>query len=298
MYFLTNFYRFFPLSPERISAWRSELNQVAEKHHIKGLVVLAPDGINTTVASEHEASIQEFKNYLLAIPELKDLFFKDSKSTRRPFKRFKVDLRNEIVTLKTPAEDLPPTNPPGKLSPSEWHNVLVNESPDSYELIDVRNDYEIKLGTFEGAVSPHTDFFSQFPDYLDKFDAPKDKKLLICCTSGIRCERAFTEFSKRGYKNVHQLHGGIVKYMEEFPNQKFKGECFIFDHRVALKQDLTESDRYKLCPHCGNPGEEKITCDNCDEFAVICESCLGKIGVRACSKNCRHHLQMARKMTA
>jgi UPF0176 protein len=191
MYFLTNFYRFFSLSSERISSWQSELTDVAENLQIKGLVVLAPDGINTSVASESESSIQKFKKYLLGIKELSDLFFKDSKSTRRPFKRFKVDIRSEIVTLKTPADSLPPAQPPGGLSPSEWHNVLVNESPDEYAIIDVRNDYEIKLGTFEGAVSPNTDHFSEFPEYLDKFSEPKDKKLLIFCTSGIRCERAF-----------------------------------------------------------------------------------------------------------
>lgn len=291
MYFLTNFYRFFPISPERINSWRSELNQLAERIQIKGLVVLAPDGINTTVAAETGAAIQEFKEYLKTIPELDGLLFKDSKSQRRPFKRFKVDVRTEIVTLRTDNSDgLPPVQPSGGLSPAQWHNVLVNEPADSYALIDVRNDYEIKLGTFDGAVSPNTDYFSEFPEYLESFKEPTDKKILIFCTSGIRCERAFSEFSKRGYKNVHQLHGGIVKYLEEFPNQKFKGECFIFDHRVALKQDLSESDRYKLCPHCGNPGQEKITCENCDEFAVVCEGCLSRIGVRACSKNCRHHL--------
>lgn len=291
MHYLTNFFRFFPLDQARILAWKGELEDIAERLEIKGLVVLASDGINATVAAESQPAIEQFKSYLAGIPELNELLLKDSSSRRRPFRRFKVDVREEIVTLKKEkSAGLPPVRPEGALSPEEWHKVLTTESPESFSLIDVRNDYEIALGTFEGASSPHTKVFSEFPKFLDQFDQPKDKKVLIFCTSGIRCERAFEEFSKRGFKSVYQLHGGIVKYMERFPEQKFKGECFIFDHRVALKQDLSESERYSLCPHCGNPGEEKITCDNCNEFAVLCSTCLSTIGARACSKNCRHHL--------
>ena len=291
MYYLTNFYRFLPLSLTKIDEWRESLTNFSSNSGLSGLIVLALDGINTTVSSESPHVISEFKLIIQRLSGLNDIFFKDSQSSRRPFKRFKVDLRKEIVTLKKDKEfGLPPANPEGKLSPQEWHEVLTKQPKDSFCVIDVRNDYEIKLGKFEGAISPQTEHFSQFPEFLDKFEHPKDKKLLIYCTSGIRCERAYEEFAKRGYSSVHQLHGGIVKYLEEFPNQTFKGECFIFDHRVALQQDLRESENYKLCPHCGNPGDEKICCEYCNEFAVVCVSCLEKLGARACSKNCRYHL--------
>jgi UPF0176 protein len=112
---------------------------------------------------------------------------------------------------------------------------------------------------------------------------------LIYCTGGIRCEKAIVEMNNHGFDNVYQLDGGILNYLEKFPNQKFEGECFVFDHRVAVDQDLKPSQTYGLCPHCGQPAEEKIECVRCDTVVAVCNECRDQHGKRTCSKNCAYH---------
>jgi UPF0176 protein len=124
---------------------------------------------------------------------------------------------------------------------------------------------------------------------------PKDKKVLICCTGGIRCEKAIVEMQQQGFEHVYQLDGGILKYIEEMPNQSFEGECFIFDHRVAVDQNLQPSKRYGMCVHCGNPGDIKEACIACTKPSTICAGCKAKGKAQVCSKNCNYHLHLAAK---
>ena len=244
---------------------------------------------------------------LVSDPELQ---FKDSQADKLPFARFKVDLRAEIITTKDPllsaqglqtpqTSQVPQTSqtsqvsqvPQGThLTPSEWHQMM--ESDPDVVVVDTRNDYETEIGVFEGALDPKIKKFSEFKEFVERDGLPKHKKLLMYCTGGIRCEKAVPDVQRLGYENVYQLQGGILRYLEEYPEGFFKGECFVFDHRVAVDSKLQPSKLYKLCPHCGNPGQESISCVNCGEGAIICHRCMPQSERNTCSKNCAYHAKV------
>lgn len=281
---VTTFYKFVKLTPEVVAELKSRLCTGADEYSVSGLVILGQEGVNATISAAPD-NLNRFKELLLSIPEFKDMLFKDSSSDRHPFKRFKVKVRPEIVTLDN--TELVPSGKNNHLSPSAFKQML-EQDPD-ITLIDTRNWYEVELGKFEGAVDPRLEMFNEFPDFVSKLRIPKDKKVLMYCTGGIRCEKAILEMQRQGFKNVYQLEGGILKYLEEYPNDKFLGECFVFDHRVAVKQDLAPSEKWELCPLCGNPGGFKLAeCRTCSKPAVICQKCADS-DLLVCSKNCRHH---------
>jgi UPF0176 protein len=221
---------------------------------------------------------------------------KESVATRMPFARFKVDVRPEIVTIKNldiSADESLGTH----LSPAEWHQALSSES--DILLVDTRNDYEFEIGTFQDAIDPKIQKFSDFKTFMEAQNVPKDKKIFLFCTGGIRCEKAVPEVKRLGFENVYQLEGGILKYLEEYPEGLFKGECFVFDRRVAVDGNLQPTKMYSSCPHCGNPGKERIVCKNCEAETVVCHRCVGRDDRMSCSKNCAHHIRRkARSTTA
>lgn len=286
-YYVTTFYKFKTLSnPEQI---KQDLEARAAELRIKGLIILGPEGFNATVSCPLVQNFEEFKNYVRTYFELPGLFFKDSQSSVAPFRRFKIKIREEIVTLGTP-ELVPNYEDNHHLSPTEWNEVLKNEE---VLLIDTRNWYETKIGTFKGAVNPRIDKFTEFPQYVEQHRIPKDKKMLIFCTGGIRCEKGILEMQRQGFENVYQLDGGIINYLKEFPNDQYEGECFVFDHRVALDQELKPTKQYGLCPHCGQPSSLEITCKRCDTVELICEDCAELTWKKeTCSKNCAHHFEL------
>jgi UPF0176 protein len=279
------FYKFVSVAPDRLEALREQLEQFAEACALKGLIVLGSEGINATIAG----SAQTIAAFEALLPEMFgtcEFTFKHSQADKVPFARFKVDLRPEIVTIGDLS--ISSTESVGTyLSPEEWHHALLND-PDVV-LVDTRNDYETDIGVFEGAIDPRIGKFSEFGDFVEKQGLPKDKKLFLYCTGGIRCEKAVPEVKRLGYENVYQLEGGILKYLEEFPHGKFKGECFVFDHRVAVDQNLQPTQTYKLCPHCGNPSKDRCVCSLCGKDAPVCHRCAAREDLRTCSKNCAHH---------
>ena len=288
-YLISTFYKFQKdLSPENT---KSFLETLAEKVDARGLIIIGPEGFNATICTKTSESFESFKQGVRDYFQTPELFFKDSESSVCPFRRFKVKIRSEIVTLGDTS--LAPYELDGKnhhLSPSEWNDVMKNEDP---VLIDTRNWYETKIGTFKGALNPMTDQFTEFPKYLESKNIPKDKKVLIFCTGGIRCEKGILEVQKQGYKNVYQLFGGILNYLKEFPEDQFEGECFVFDHRVAVDQQMKPSLQYRLCPHCGQPGKTEIDCRRCDTKELICEDCADLAFKQVtCSKNCAHHYEL------
>ena len=283
MFSVIAFYKFVNLSPERVSEVRSFLEDFAAKSDLQGLVILGKEGINSTLAAS-DSTIQNFKTALKAQSEFEDVQFKNSSSEESPFKRFKIKERREIVTLKN--EDHFADSRNNHISPEEWDKMMEDED---VVLIDTRNDYEYEVGTFEGAINPDIQMFSEFPDYLENSGIPKNKKVMIFCTGGIRCEKAIYEMQDQGYEQVYQLDGGILKYLEEKPNQKFKGDCFVFDNRVALNQELKPSDNIHLCAHCGDPGALVVDCEECGKLAKICHRCAPQPEFNTCSKNCAHH---------
>jgi UPF0176 protein len=142
--------------------------------------------------------------------------------------------------------------------------------------------------------------FTEFPDLVKNLNVEKSQPVLMYCTGGIRCEKASIEMKNQGFEHVYQLDGGILNYLEHFPNDEFEGECFVFDHRVALDQNLNPSEKYVLCHHCGQPARIQLfDCVQCGQKTVVCENCLDHniqdLSIRTCSKNCRHHYKMGHK---
>jgi UPF0176 protein len=288
------FYKFLSISSEQVAEVRNDLERFATEHNLRGLVVLGVEGINATVAASPEviAALKEFVRVRLSSP---DIAFKDSIAEKMPFARFKVDVRSEIITTKNfeiSIEDSLGTH----LSPREWHEMIASD-PDVV-VVDTRNEYETEVGIFEGAVDPKIKKFSEFKEYVEANGLPKDKKLLLYCTGGIRCEKAVPEVKQLGYEKVYQLEGGILRYLEEYPEGYFKGECFVFDHRVAVDHHLQPSKTYKLCPHCGNPAREAIECNRCGSAAIVCHRCIEREDLKSCSKNCAHHIRLRKEREA
>ncbi len=284
---ISTFYFF--KSMNDVASVKTELEQSGKNFGIDGLMILATEGLNATVSHPEREILDSFIESLKEKYDLKDLLVKNSCADRPPFRRFKVKLRPEIVTLGRP--DLSPKMDHRHLTPQEWNEVLKSET--DFVMIDTRNWYESKIGTFKGALIPPIDRFTEFPDFVESRGIQKDQKLLIFCTGGIRCEKGLLELEQRGYTNVYQLGGGILKYLEESPNDQFEGECFVFDHRVAVDQDLKPSIRYKLCPHDGQPADQKITCHRCGtETLISSDSAVDPLKKNACSKHCAYRLSL------
>lgn len=286
----------FKAKAEEIETWCANKN-------IYGLLLIGPEGFNGTLATPDENSLIELKKYLTDITKQttnnRELEFKDSYSEFMPFRRMKVKVKTEIVTLGN-TEVLPKTEKDNShLSPSEWNNFIKTKNP---VVLDVRNTYEMNIGKFKTAKDWEMEEFTEFPDLVKNLDVDKSEPVLMYCTGGIRCEKASIEMRNQGYTQVYQLDGGILNYLKEYPNEEFEGECFVFDHRVAVDQYLNPSNKYVLCHHCGQPAEANLfDCIQCGTKTVVCESCLDghvqDLSIRTCSKNCRHHYKMGHKTT-
>lgn len=281
---ITAFYKFLKVGcPEQL---QQTLLGRGKELGIRGLILVAPEGLNGTVSGSPEA-IESWKDVLQET--VGSVEFKDSSAQENPCKRFFVKVREEIVGLGDPT--VFPEGPNNHVRPREWHDMMQRED---IVVLDTRNTYETEIGMFTGAVDPKLEKFSDFADYVKECDIPKDTKVLLYCTGGIRCEKASIEMQRQGYKNVYQLSGGILKYFEEFPEGLFEGECFVFDHRTSVDTHLQPSQKYHLCPHCGDPGDRNITCVRCAASAVICYRCEQKSEhKKSCSKNCAHHHELA-----
>lgn len=283
---ITAFYTFTPIEESDLETKQEEIHAFGKQNNMRGLVLLATEGINGTVCGTPEV-IAQWKELLEQ--HFGEMIFKDSKADELVFKRWFVKIRNEIVSLRQ--SDVHPNGEHKHLSPEEWDRVMEEED---VVVLDTRNAYETEVGVFEGAVDPELSNFQEFPEYLRTSPIPKDKKVLMYCTGGIRCEKALIEMEKHGYDNVYQLEGGILAYMAKFPNGKFKGECFVFDKRVSVDQDLKPSQRYATCPHCGNPGDQKIDCRLCGAEGTVCVHCTANDKAKeTCCKDCAYRYKRA-----
>ena len=241
-------YRFVRL--DDYESMREPLLNFCLDRHIRGTLLLAHDGIHGTVAGSHSA-IDELLNYLRADDRLADLDCKFSSHQERPFLRMKVKLKREIVTMGQ--ENIDPNVCVGRYaSPQEW-NALIDD-PDVL-VIDTRNEYEVEIATFAGAVNPHTNSFRECPDWVEQnLDPKKHKKVAMFCTGGIRCEKSTSLLVSRGFEDVWHLKGGILNYLEQTPEEdtRWEGECFVFDSRVAVNHQL-EKGSYDQCFACRFP---------------------------------------------
>lgn len=229
-----------------------------KSYGVKGTLLLAEEGINGTIAGSR-AGIGGVLAYLKNDERFIDIDHKESEATSMPFIRMKVKLKKEIVTLGV--EGVDPTKEVGRyVSPLEWNKLL---SDPEVLTIDTRNDYEVGIGTFKGTnevFNPQTTTFREFPEYVKKnFDPKKHKKIAMCCTGGIRCEKASSYMLSLGFEEVYHLKGGILKYLEEVPEGEslWEGECFVFDERVAVTHGLKEGS-YDQCHGCRHPITEEM----------------------------------------
>lgn len=229
---------------------REPLLQTLLDHDIKGTLLLAEEGINGTVSGTR-AGIDALFAWFALDPRLADVDHKESYCDDQPFYRSKVKLKKEIVTLGVPGVD--PNRQVGTyVEPQDW-NALISDP--EVLLIDTRNDYEVAIGTFEGAIDPKTKSFREFPEYIKAhYDPSKHKKVAMFCTGGIRCEKASSFMLGEGFEEVFHLKGGILKYLETVPEAetKWSGDCFVFDNRVTVRHDLAEGD-YDQCHACRIP---------------------------------------------
>ncbi len=263
-------YKFVTL--ENFQQIRQPLLDVMEANEVRGTLLLAQEGINGTVAGTREG-IDALHAWLAKDERLANIVYKESFDDTMPFYRTKVKLKKEIVTMGV--EGIDPKQVVGTyVKPQDW-NALISD-PDVV-LVDTRNDYEVQIGTFKGAVNPETETFREFPQYVkDNMNPTKHKKVAMFCTGGIRCEKSTAYMKEQGFDEVYHLEGGILKYLEEVPKEEtlWEGECFVFDNRVAVNHDL-EKGQYDQCHACRYPitAEEKqsehyvqgVSCPHCIE---------------------------------
>ena len=269
-YLIATFYKFVRISdPE---AKKKQILALCREKQIKGTIILAEEGINSTIAGSSKAIADVLKT-LRSFPQLADLEHKESTSEKLPFVRLKVKIKSEIVTLGLPAVN--PNQQVGKyVEPQHWNQVISNPE---VIVIDTRNDYEVEMGSFQRAKNPNTESFREFPEYVaQNLDPQEHPKVAMFCTGGIRCEKASSYLLSQGFKEVYHLKGGILKYLENVSPEEsmWEGECFVFDGRVAVKEGL-ELGSYELCYACGHPlsaadknsphYESDISCPYCYE---------------------------------
>ena len=239
-YKVAAFYQFTALPDFR--DLREPLRAICDDLKLKGSVLLAHEGINGTLAGQAEAIsglIDALRNGALFGGRLDNLELKFSHAATMPFQRLKIRLKKEIVTLGDAATD--PTRQVGTyVDPADWNALISHEDT---LVLDTRNAFEVAMGTFEGAVDPRIKSFGQFKDFAaHRLDPAKHRKVAMFCTGGIRCEKASAYLLSRGFAQVYHLKGGILKYLEGVPEQesRWRGECFVFDDRVALGHGLRE----------------------------------------------------------
>lgn len=235
---------------------QSDLHEICGKNNIMGTILIANEGINGTISGKTN-EINQTISLLKSDKRFTNIEIKYSSTDKQPFHRMKVRLKKEIVTI-----GLPKINPNKKVGtyvkPDDWNDLI---SDPNVVVIDTRNKYETKIGSFQNALDPETSSFREFPDWVKKFKSSKEnanKKIAMFCTGGIRCEKASSLMKEEGFEDVYHLQGGILKYLETIDkeNSLWNGECFVFDQRVCLTDEL-EVGSYKMCFACRMPITEE-----------------------------------------
>lgn len=249
---------------------REPLLDLMMEQDVRGTLLLASEGVNGTISGPR-SGINRVLDWLRSDIRLADLEHKESFHDEHPFLRTKVKLKKEIVTMGV--EGIDPNRTVGTyLTPEEWNEVISD--PETI-LIDTRNDYEVEVGTFKGAINPHTRTFREFPAYVkETLDPAKHKKVAMFCTGGIRCEKSTAYLKELGFDEVYHLKGGILKYLEETPreNSLWQGECFVFDERVTVDHDLNPGE-YDQCHACRRPISEQDQESELFQLGVSCPHC-------------------------
>ena len=254
---------------------QNNLYKICEENNIMGTILIADEGINGTISGKHN-EIKETISSLTSDNRFSNIEIKYSSTDKQPFHRMKVRLKKEIVTI-----GLPEINPNKKVGtyvrPEDWNELI---SDPNVIVIDTRNKYETKIGSFQNALDPETSSFREFPDWVKKFKNSENntnKKIAMFCTGGIRCEKASSLMKEEGFEDVYHLQGGILKYLEtvDKENSLWNGECFVFDQRVCLTDEL-EVGSYKMCFACRMPITEEEMLNEKYIEGISCIYCYDK----------------------
>ena len=246
--YIYTFYRFKRFT--KIKSIKVILDKSLKNKLILGTVLLANEGINGTISGTQK-DLNEFISLIKKILRIRKLSIKISYNKFIPFYRLKIRLKKEVVTIGDKTinpEKLTGTH----INPIKWDKIINDKK---YIVIDTRNDYEIGIGSFKNALNPKTKSFREFPEFIEKLNLKKKQPIAMFCTGGIRCEKASSYLLKKGYKNISQLDGGILNYLEVKKNDKstsWQGECFVFDNRVSVNNKL-DKGKYEQCYGCRNP---------------------------------------------
>ncbi len=271
MYTIAALYHFTPFDDP--VALKPDLLDLCQTQGVRGTLLLAGEGINGTIAGTR-TGIDAVLAHIRSLSGCADLEWKESTAREMPFRKMKVRIKREIVTMGQPEVD-PRARVGHYILPEDWNDLI--QSPD-VAVIDTRNDYEVAIGTFEGAVDPETKSFGEFPDW---WEANKhrfhNKKIAMFCTGGIRCEKSTNYLLGQGVENVYHLKGGILRYLEEIPQEKstWHGECFVFDGRVSVGHELKEGP-HLLCHACRRPILPRDRERPEYEHGVSCHHCLNE----------------------
>ena len=292
MFTVAALYKFTPFADP--AALQGPLAKVCCANEVKGTLLLAREGINGTIAGTRNG-IDAALAHIQGLPGCADIEWKESTAEAMPFPRMKVRLKREIVTMGQPDVD-PRASVGTYVSPEDWNELI---SSDDVVVIDTRNDYEVAIGTFEGAEDPLTKSFGEFPDWWEKNSQRFDnKKVAMFCTGGIRCEKASNYLLGQGVDEVFHLKGGILKYLENVPagQSMWNGECFVFDGRVSVGHGLEEGS-YDLCHACRMPISEDDKARPEFEQGVSCYQCIDTTtdGDKARFRERQKQIMLARK---
>ena len=274
---IISLYSFFPFQENLIFELRDNLLNIEMKNNLSGLLIIANEGINGTICAD-ENVIENVLNLIKRYAGFNELNLKISYSKIEIFKKLKIKIKKEIVTMGIP--EINPSQDTGTYIDSLAWNKLIEDQ--NTVVIDTRNHYEVSIGTFKKSINPNTRNFREFPKWVDNnlathLENEENKNIAMFCTGGIRCEKATSLLKKKGYKNIYHLKGGILKYLEETSEKQnlFEGECFVFDKRVALNHRLKKGS-YAICHACGMP--ISIKDQDKEEYieGIQCHFCINK----------------------
>jgi len=262
---------------EGLPALQQELKALAEQGSVRGTILLAEEGVNGTISGP-DAGVTAVLDRLRQLPGLGGLEAKFSRAEQQTFHRLKVRLKREIVTMGCPT--VKPAEQVGTYVPPEQWNALIAD-PDTL-VVDTRNRYEVEVGSFAGAIDPGTESFREFPAWVEQTLRPlveetQPKAIAMFCTGGIRCEKSTAYLLQQGFENVHHLQGGILRYLEEIPEERssWQGECYVFDQRVSVNHQL-QPGSYSLCHACGLPVSPAQRLEPSYREGISCPHCIDR----------------------
>ncbi|MBP6911951.1 MAG: rhodanese-related sulfurtransferase [Candidatus Pacebacteria bacterium] len=289
MYQILLFYKYVSIeNPHEVAEAQRALQT---RLSLKGRSIIAHEGLNITL----EGTVENTEAYIREVekdPRFQNIHWKKSEGTGRAFAKVSVKVKPEIVSLRLSDTDIDPNKVTGKkLSPDELHDWIKNKK--EFYIIDMRNMYEHTVGKFEGSICPPMRNFRDLPKLMKTISHLKDKTVLTVCTGGIRCEKASGYLISQGFTNVYQLDGGIVSYMEKYPNEDFKGKLYVFDHRkvMGFYTDNPQHEVIGSCAVCGEKCENFTNCGDveCHAHFVCCKKCLSDAGGEvSCPSGCHY----------